>query len=209
MFSLFLKNYVTLKKFFSSLKLLNYPLYSLVSDDNLNFPQTCLEIYPKASWQLCTNHFKENIRASLAVRTDPKYRHFMHGIEHLFRSKVSEESFNKLAKQLLHKYINDELCVRILLDIEKRKPNLLGYLSFKNTPTTSNLIESFNSHLNIRLKSIKGFENFHHANLWLNGYFINRRTAPFTDCSGKFRHLNNKCSLEMTLKSGIDLPTFF
>jgi hypothetical protein len=32
------ENYQTLKKFFSSLRLLNYPLYSLVSDDNLNFP---------------------------------------------------------------------------------------------------------------------------------------------------------------------------
>lgn len=203
------ENYQTLKKFFSSLRLLNYPLYSLVSDDNLNFPQTCFEVYPKASWQLCTNHFKENIRTSLEVRTDPKYKYFMRAIEDLFRYKISEDNFNRIAKNLLTKYIHDELCVKILLDIERRKPNLLGHLSFKNTPTTSNLIESFNSHLNIRLKSIKGFEDFHHANAWLNGYFINRRTTPFTGCSGKFRYLNGRCSLEETLRRNVDLPTFF
>lgn len=203
------ENYLSTIKFFQSLRLLNYPLQSLVSDDNLNFPQACYEVYPKASWQLCTNHFKENIRASLDVRTDPTYQPFMRNIEALFKYKISEDNFNKLAKDTPNKYINDELCVKILLDIERRKPNLLAYLNVKNTPTTSNLIECFNSHLNIRLKSIKGFESFQHADLWLNGYFIKRRLTPFTDCTGKFNYLNGKCSLEETLKRGVDLPTFF
>ena len=35
------ENYLVLKKFFSSLRLLNYPLQSIVSDDNINFPQAC------------------------------------------------------------------------------------------------------------------------------------------------------------------------
>jgi len=113
------ENYLSIKKFFTSLRLLNYPLQSLVSDDNLNIPQACFDVYPKANWQLCTNHFKENIRRSLEVRTSDKYRDFMYGIETLFSNKISEDNFNKLGKRLLNKYINDELCVKILLDLER------------------------------------------------------------------------------------------
>ncbi len=203
------ENYLILKKFFSSLRLLNYPLQSFVSDDNLNIPRACFEIYPKASWQLCTTHFKENIRQSLEVRKDDKYKDFMKGIESLFEYKISEDNFNKLAKNLLNRYIGDELCVRILLDIERRKPNLLAYLKVHKTPTTNNLIECLNSHLQGRLETIKGFESFKHANLWLNGYFLRRRTKPFTDCEGIFKHLNGKCSLQQSIKPDVDLPRIF
>lgn len=79
----------------------------------------------------------------------------------------------------------------------------------KNTPTTTNLIESMNSHLEARLRPLKGFESFKHANLWLNGYFLRRRTRKWTDCSEKFRRLNGKTSLEITKKPGIDVPSFF
>ncbi|MBD3279439.1 MAG: hypothetical protein GF390_01875 [Candidatus Pacebacteria bacterium] len=76
-------------------------------------------------------------------------------------------------------------------------------------PTTTNLIECFNSHLQGRLKTIKGFESFKHADLWLNAYFLRRRTKKFTDCRGKFRNLNGKTSLFKAKKPGIDLPVFF
>jgi len=71
------------------------------------------------------------------------------------------------------------------------------------------LIESFNSHLEGRLSTLKGFESFHHADLWLNGHFLRRRMKPFTDCQSKFRRLNGKTSLSQTKKPGIDLPSFF
>jgi len=203
------ENYLSVKKFFTSLRLLNYPLRSLVSDDNLNIPGACFDIYPHATWQLCTNHFKENIRRSLEVRTDDRYKDFMYGIETLFSNKISEDNFNKLARNLLSKYMYDELCVKILLDIERRKRNLLAYLKVHKTPTTTNLIECFNSHLNIRLRSVKGFESFKHADLWLNGYFLRRRTRPFTDCTGIFKRLNGRCSLEESIKRDVDLPTIF
>ncbi len=63
-------------------------------------------------------------------------------------------------------------------------------------PQTTNLIESFNSHIQGRLETIKGFESFEHANAWLNGYFLKRRSTPFTDCTGKFKHLNEKTSIQ-------------
>jgi len=203
------ENYLSLLKFFQALRLLNYPLKSIVSDDNLNIPEACFKVYPQASWQLCTNHFKENIRKSLEIRTNPFYQPFMQRIENLFRSKISLDNFNKLAKETLQDYLKDELCVRILLDIERRKSNLLAYLQVKGTPTTNNLIECFNSHLQGRLETIKGFASFKHAELWLNGYFLRRRCQKFTDCEGKFKHLNNKTSLGQTLKRNLDLPRFF
>lgn len=203
------ENYQAIKKLFVSLRLLNYPLQSLVSDDNLNFPKACLDVYPNAVWQLCTNHFKENIRNTLSVRTNPTYRPFMYDIENLLRPKRSLVDFNNTSLKLLKKYKNDSLCTSILLDLARRTPNLTTYLKVKHTPRTNNLIECFNSHLNGRLKTIKGFESFEHANLWLNAYFIRRRTTPFTDCTGKFKYLNGKCSIEKTAKQDIDIPTFF
>ena len=74
----------------------------------------------------------------------------------------------------------------------------MAHLWVKHTPRTNNLIESFNSHLQGRLKTIKGFESFNHAELWLNAYFLRRRTKKFTDCEGKFKSLNGKSSIEIT-----------
>lgn len=203
------ENYHAIKKLFLSLRLLNYPLQSLVSDDNLNFPKACFDVYPNANWQLCTNHFKENIRNTLGVRTNPTYRPFMQDLETLLRPKRSFDDFNNTSVKLLHKYKSDSLCTSIMLDIARRTPNLTAYLKVKHTPKTNNLIECFNSHLNGRLKTIKGFESFSHAQLWLNGYFIRRRTTPFTDCTGKFKHLNGFCSIEKTAKQDVNIPTFF
>jgi hypothetical protein len=203
------ENFVSFVKFFTSLRLLNYPLRSLVSDENLNIPNACRKIYPKMCWQLCTNHLKENIRASLGVRTNPEHRPFVRSIEHLFKQKISMDNFNRIASGILKDYIHNETYVQILLDIERRKDNLLAFLKVRDTPQTNNLIECFNSHLQGRLDTVKGFESFKHANSWLNGYFLRRRTTKFTDCSGRFKKLNGKTSLQMSLKDGVDLPRIF
>lgn len=202
------ENYHVLKRFFISLRLLNYPLQSFVSDENMNFPGACFEVYPNACWQLCTNHLKENIRKSLSVRTNPKYIPFMIGVEALFKKKISKDYFNKVAKDLLNKHADDELCLRILLDIASKQDNLQAHLFVKHTPTTNNLIECMNSHLQGRLETIKGFESFHHANLWLNGYFIRRRTKRLTDCEGMFKRLNGKTPLQHSSKHSVDFSMF-
>lgn len=203
------ENYRACLDFFTHLRLLNYPLKALVCDDNTNIRDACCKVYPSAVVQLCQNHFKENIRKLLGVRTDPIHRPFMHDVEVLFTGKRSLDDFNRVGKNLFNKYKNDELYVKTLLDIDFRKDSLLGYLMCQNTPKTTNLIESFNSHMQARLKSIKGFKSFKTADLWLNGYFIKRRTQKFTDCKGKFKCLNGKTSLEKTAKDDVDLPGFF
>ena len=194
------ENYNLLLKFFASLRLANYPLKAVVSDDNQNIPQACLYTYPNAITQLCQNHYKHNLRISLNLANDSTYIPFMKDVETLFCRKMGIEEFKTRASKIYQKYKDDDLSKKVMLDIAKRSGELLGYLKVPNTPRTNNLIESLNSHLQGRLKTIKGFKSFKTAKLWLNAYFIKRRLKPFTDCTKQFKHLNGKSSLEITLK---------
>lgn len=203
------ENYQTCLAFFQSLRLLNYPLQALVCDDNKNIYQACQQVYPRAVVQICTNHYKENIRRTLQVRTDPTYQPFMKAIQSLFAKKRSSEDIQKRASVILKTFGDDDVCLKIMADIFKRRKELFAHIQIQGVPNTTNLIECFNSHLQGRLKTIKGFESFKYANLWLNGYFLRRRTKKFTDCSGKFKRLNGKMSLEKSLNPDLDLPSFF
>lgn len=203
------ENYQTALSFFSSLRLLNYPLKAIISDDNVNIREACLFVYPKAVVQLCQNHYKENIRKTLDLTVNEKYLPFMRKIEELFVFKRSPDDFNRSAKNILNEFKDDELCTSIMVDIYKYEDLLLGWRYGKNIPTTTNLIECFNSHIQGRLKTIKTFESFKHANLWLNGYFLRRRTKKFKSCQGKFKSLNGKTSLEKTKKPDVDLKPLF
>lgn len=195
----------TCLSFFKSLRLLNYPLQAVVCDDNQNIYQACQNVYPKTVVQLCHNHYKENIRRVLGVRSDPTYVLFVKEIEMLFLKRRSEAEFNQVAGKILRKYEGDARCFSIMLDIQKRLSLLLAYTASKSIPRTTNLIECFNSHLEGRLKTIKGFESFNHADLWLNAHFIRRRLKPFTDCEKKFKHLNGKTSLEQSAKRKLEI----
>lgn len=198
------ENPQTCRKFFSSLRLLNYPLQGIVSDDNQSIYQSATFIYPKTVSQLCQNHYKQSLRLSLGIGRDPTYLPFMKEIEFLFQKKRSMPEFNHLAGKIYLRYSQDQICVSVMADIQKRLPQLLAYTTLPGLPTTNNLIESYNSHLEGRLKTIKGFESFEHANFWLNAYFIKRRLKKFTDCSGKFYSLNGTCSIQNTIKTGQD-----
>ena len=193
------ENYHTSLSFFQSLRLLGYPLHSLTCDDNKNFQMACRRTYPKTVIQICHNHYKESIRRQLFVRSDSTYRPFVKDIEFLFGKKRSETEFFSVARKILIKYQKDPTCANVLLDIERRKEVLLAYTKEKHIPRTNNLIECFNSHLEGRLKTIKGFQSIHHAKLWFNAYFIQRRLKPFTGCQGKFKKLNGKCSLQVAI----------
>lgn len=194
------ENYKLLIKFFNSLRLANYPLQATVSDDNVNIPEACRFVYPNAIYQLCQNHYKHNLRITLNIANEDTYILFMKEVETLLSRKMGMEEFKSRASKIYNKYKDDELTKKVMLDIAKRLPELLAYLKLPNTPRTTNLIESLNSHLEGRLKTIKGFQSFEHANIWLNQYFIQRRLKPFTDCTKRFKQLNGKSSLEITLK---------
>lgn len=203
------ENYTTCLSFFRSLKLTGYLLQSLVCDDNKNIYESCRHTFPESTVQLCQVHYIRNLRFMLDPDHQPQYRRFFAEICELFTQKRSLDDFDKRARNLFTVSFQDQVCRDILLDLEKKKSLLLGYHQHKGTPVTTNLIESFNSHLQGRLDTIKGFESFQHADTWLNAYFLRRRTKKFTDCTGKFRRLNGKTSLSQSLRPGIDAPVFF
>jgi transposase-like protein len=203
------EDYLNCKKFFESIKLTSYPLQVIVCDDNKNIYNAARYVFPKIVVQLCHVHFLRNMKTLLDLENNSYHQLFFPVLCKLLVEKRSKLDFEKKAANLVRQFSKDEVCSGILIELARKQPLLQGYLHHKGTPTTTNLIESMNSHLEARLRPLKGFESFKHAELWLNGYFLRRRTKKWTDCSGKFRRLNGKTSLEITKKSGIDLPIFF
>ena len=203
------ENYLTCKKFFESLKLTDYVVHAVVCDDNLNIYEAAKHTFPEAVIQLCHVHFLRNMKALLDLENSSTHQLFFQLLSKLLIEKRSKQDFEQRASRLVVNFASDQICTAILLELAKKQPLLQGYLLYKGIPTTTNLIESFNSHLEARVRPLKGFESFKHAELWLNGYFLRRRTKKFSDCSGKFKKLNGKTSLEIVKKPRIDLPTFF
>lgn len=193
------ENYPALKSFFASLRLLKYPLQALVSDDNYNIPEACKSIYPGVVTQLCQIHFKENIKVELNLKNEDTYKSFMYEINKLFAKRRSLVEFDGVAGKIYWKYRDNPKCKSVLLDIQRRKMELLAYTDIPRVPRTSNLIESYNSHLQGRLKTIKGFESFNRADSWLNACFVRRRLKTFTSCDTPFRYLNGHSSIQMAL----------
>lgn len=195
-------------EFFRLLKSINYPLKIVVADDRSSLPLALKQVYPNAPLQLCQNHYLENIRNLLHIRTDPIHRHFFNSLKkHVFDEYKNEETLDKAFHHVLtERCENIPFRQTIVMEIHRRRKQLFVYKTIDNCPNNTNLIELFNSHFNARLKSIKGFKTKAHADLWLNGLLIRRRTKPFTDCGPKFRHLNGKSSLQMSIKKQARWP---
>lgn len=203
------ENYPSWKRFFSFFRIINTYPKLVVCDDNVNLKLAARHAFPAVTIQTCFNHFKENIRRTLHTRSDRTYKPFMSRIEEILKDKLTDGALNKKLFALYRDYRNDPVCVSVLTNIQRYKPELLGYRGISEAPLTTNLIECFNSHLESRLFSLKYFNSLAHASLWLNGYILKRRTTKFTSCTGKFRSLNGKTSVELTKKIGVDIPTFF
>lgn len=198
------------RKFFKLLKACRYPLTIAICDETAALKRPLLEIYPKARIQLCQNHYIENIRQYLSVRTNDRYQKFFSEFRLLFSPKVNVFKREAMLRSLYYTYCHkgkDETIQALLVDVERRKDGLFAYdHRINQCPHTNNIIKSFNSHLNGRLKTIKGFQSFSSADCWLNAWMIRRRTKAFTDCDTPFKHLNGKTSLELVLKKEADWP---
>lgn len=171
----------------------------MVSDDNYNISEACKSVYPEVITQLCQIHFKQNIKVELNLKNDDTYKLFMYEITNLFKKRRSLPEFDGIAGKIYWKYRDIPRCKSVLLDIQRRKMELLAYTNIPRVPRTNNLIESYNSHLQGRLKTIKGFESFKKADSWLNAYFVRRRLKTFTSCGKPFKYLNGRSSIQMTL----------
>ncbi|KKR04586.1 MAG: hypothetical protein UT32_C0028G0023 [Parcubacteria group bacterium GW2011_GWC2_39_14] len=72
-------------RFFQTLKELNYPLKVVVADDRSSLPLALKQVFPDVPLQLCLNHYVENIRQQLRIRTDPTHLHFFNALkQHVF-----------------------------------------------------------------------------------------------------------------------------
>ena len=199
---------LTFLSLFRHLRNCNYPMQITVGDDNPAIKQGLNQIFPGTPYQLCHNHYLQNVKKQLRVDTDEKYQKFFYELKALVFDPYFEkdEQVTEALREVWRRYaVNDENVKALLMEIHARRSELFAYLKVKGCPKTSNLMELFNSHLEARLKSIKGFKSFLGAGRWLNGCVIRRRTKIFTDCKGKFKHLNGHCSLELTCHTWPDL----
>jgi transposase-like protein len=190
------------RKYFRLLKTCNYPLQVVICDDILSsLKPGLLYYYPKAKIQLCHNHCLEGIRQKLHFRTEEQHQLFFHKLnEYIFKRNQRKDKLNQSLHNIFIKYARNNLLRQsILIDIYKKSEYLFNYRNIPHCPKDTNLIELFNSHLNARLNSIKGFQSFQNAERFLNAYLIRRRTKPYTDCSQKFKHLNGKYPMELTV----------
>lgn len=200
---------LTFLKLFRHLRDCNYPMQIVVGDDNPAIKQALNQVFPGTPFQLCHNHYLQNIKERLGIGKDEKYLQFFFDL----KASVFDPCFEKdeqvtgNLREVWRRYaVSDESIKGLLMEIHARRSELFAYLKVKGCPKTSNLIELFNSHLEARLKSIKGFKSIEGAGRWLNGCVIRRRTKTFTDCKGKFKYLNGHCSLELTCHTWPELP---
>lgn len=204
------ENYESWLKYFGYLKSIRYGLQIVICDDNENIKIAAKYMFPNVLIQTCQNHFLENIRKDLGVRTEEKYQPFVFDLkQELFSSKINRPDFAKRAFKLYRKYESDVLAVNYLVRIQKALDELTAATLVKGAPRDTNLVELYNSHLQARLKSIKGFKSFQSAEKWLNAYILRRRFRPFRDCCSKFRYLNGKTSISQSCKKGAVLPLLF
>lgn len=195
-------------QYFQKLKDLGYNLRILVADDRQGIKQALRKVFPYARLQLCHNHYLDNIRRLLKVRTEEKYQHFFNSLKlHVFTEARTDQEITTALKYVKEKHAGQSyLLNNILADIENRRNDLFAYRHFEGCPNNTNLIELYNSHLNGRLKTIKGFQSLTSADRWLNAWMIRRRTKTLTDCGPKFKHLNKHSSLEFTIKKQAQWP---
>lgn len=203
------ESYHSWSKFFFYFRIVNHYPQLIVCDDNTNLKMAARKNFPQVRIQTCFNHFKENIRRDLKVRSEVTYKVFMKRVEEVLTEKMNDEAMNKKLFALLRDYSYDPVAVSVLTNIQRYRGELTAYRGIPQSPVTSNIIEGLNSHLEARLVSLRSFQSPAHAKLWMNGYVLKRRYTIYTDCKGKFRHLNGKRGVDLTKKPEVVLPTFF
>lgn len=196
-------------KYFRLLKTIGYPLQVVIADDVSSLRIAVKRYYPNVKVQLCQTHYLENIRQTLHIRTEERYRTFFH---HLVTTvcalDANQQTRDQALFQLFQRFGQHNPVVQaVLVDIAKRSTELFQYQCIPHCPRTNNIIEAFNSHLNARLKSIKQFQSFHSAERFMNAYLIRRRTKPFKDCEGYFTKFNGHAPLENTIRKGFNYPS--
>ncbi len=194
--------------FFGKLKQLGYQPRVVIADDRAGLKRALFKVFPHAQLQLCHTHYLENLRRLLNVRTQERYQQFFNSLKlHVFLTPKNQQQAVEGLQHVWDKRAKRRQKLENMLRvINSRREDLFAYLEIPDCPNTTNLIELYNSHLQGRLKSIKGFQSLASARVWLNAYLIRRRTKTLTDCKEKFKHLNGHASLELSIKKQAQWP---
>lgn len=109
-----------------------------------------------------------------------------------------ERYFLSRAKRLPYPAEHVRIVEELLKDIKSNQECLLNYLKYPHMhiPRTTNLVEGYNSQLESRLTSIRGFESEATARNYMNAWILKRRFTKFECCKKPFKHLNGEAPLE-------------
>jgi hypothetical protein len=130
-------------------------------------------------------------------------------LQKIFWEAQTEEEINILEDDLnffiteidLKKYPHAQKIRSCYDDYYKKRDFIIAAIRYPecNIPKTTNLIEGYHStSLEIRLNGIRGFEHEETAAHYINALILKRRFQKFTDCKGKFKHLNGKSPLQIS-----------
>lgn len=172
------ESYQSWAKYFSLHRITNCYSELLVCDDNVNIKMAARDKFPAVHIQTCTNHYKENMRRTLRVRSDHTYKPFMKGIEDVFEHKRTDADMYKRLQRLWKDYEHDAVCVSVLTNMQRYYAELTGHRGISGSPTTTNIIEGLNSHLQARLKALRSFESVSYAKLWMKPDTFSRDAIP-------------------------------
>jgi hypothetical protein len=200
------EGYQPWSKFFYYFRIIQHYPDLVVCDDNVNCKMAARKHFPSVKIQTCFNHFKENIRRDLRVRSEDTYKPFMKTIEDVLSGKLNDQDINGRLGTLYDQWQEDPVAVAVVANIQRYRTELTGYRGVPGAPVTTNIIEGMNSHLESRLQGLRSFQSVAHAKLWINGYVLKRRYTVYTDCRGKFRLLNGKSGVQLTKKPEVDVP---
>jgi len=118
----------------------------------------------------------------------------------LYRIESLEKYFWPRRFEMRKQFSTEQIKIvkKLFTNFNEHKKYLLNYLKYPNLniPSTTNLMEGYNSQLELRLNSIKGFESEQTAKNYINAWIIKRRFKKFTDCKKYFKKLNGKTPLE-------------
>ncbi len=113
------ENQIAYERFFGMLRRMQYPMRIVCVDDNGATGPALARVFPRTPLQRCQNHYVENIRQLLRVRTDETHQPFFYELKRLVFDE--HENFARLRGVLHHlltKYaLNDSARQQILLDI--------------------------------------------------------------------------------------------
>ena len=125
------ESYQSWSKFFSYFRVMNNYPQLVVCDDNTNAKMAIRNSFPSVKIQTCYNHFKENIRRDLHVRSDVMYRPFMKRIEEVLQVNgviVIETNVSLLCIEITRMTLCVFPYLRILTDTKMNYSHIVAFL---------------------------------------------------------------------------------